>query len=244
MAASIKSGVFSWGFTGTEKNIRAMKQGEGVIIAIEGSYAQFAGDRGKLGPKLAAMAVAHIKTAIETGGSGIAAYQPEITDAWKKRKAKLGLESRAYMATGTLYKNIKVLSRRSGAGRYSTAGIDKTKKVARINGAGMVSVAAYAADIEFGIQGRKPKLLITLAMHDFLTRKCGEAARRAAGEFVQYSKTLADNMDTQRGRAKIAIDKGKVANLGNAAIIKAMRDYGYTTTAIEYAKHYLAEEGK
>ena len=189
-----------------------------AMFKLQGRFAHLSdAGGGFLSKALAQHAVGHVKAAILAEGRNVPGYVPiSIDDNYRIVKERAGGRGDHYF-TGTLFESIKVLNRRYEGGRGYVAGIDQRLMVARINrrtGAkdgGQVSVAAYAADIEYGWSNDRPRPLIILAMADFINTYGPKTAAGFLNQvYVDSFKYI--KQKTKEARAGAGIEKAGGVN--------------------------------
>lgn len=178
--------------------------------------------------------VAHLQAAIETEGADTPGYV-FIPYSDKYEQWKSGFDSGMYQLTGTLIDSIKILNRRYGSSgsRGTVVGIDQRLKVAdqRSKTGRIVSVAAYAYSIEFGVSTGQPRMLLTYATQDFLHRYGPKTTR---GFFRKFLDTVAKEMGVVLTTGKYASSKAQTLYDSEKNYMAAMREAGVSQTTAEY----------
>ena len=148
----------------------------GKLIDLKQSEMLWGGGGGRFTPLMAEAAAEYVKGKIASGGEGLPgrgghATHP-ITERWQKAKEKHAEPSELslgpHYASGALYRNTKVLSRRdSGGGRYATVGVSQKAKVPHFGFGGIstsrtISIAEYIHNIEIGANHPRPLVIMAI----------------------------------------------------------------------------------
>lgn len=148
----------------------------GKLIDLKKSEMLWGGGGGRFTPLMAEAAAEFVKGKIASEGEGLPgrgghATHP-ITKRWKATKEKYAKASElpigAHYASGSLYRNTKVLSRRySGGSRYATVGVSQRVKVPHfgyggISSSRMIPISEYIHNIEIGANHPRPLVIMAI----------------------------------------------------------------------------------